>query len=170
LADKRPQQQGSVLSRIHLRSPYRVLLVVALVALLAVTQGRFLTPICRAVHLSGELLCLRSEHQRLVEENEQLAEVATYLGTEDGQELAARSELGAVKEEERLIICRPNQPSAPPVPARLSQLVHRKLTRGYEVVHNAVGSATDLVGCLLGTGNTSQTAPADDETGKDVEP
>ncbi len=170
MADKWPQPQGSVLHRIHLRSPYRVLLVVALVALLVATQGRFLTPIYRAVHLSGELLCLRSEHQRLAKENEQLAEVVTYLGTEDGQELAARSELGAVKKDERLIICRPDQPSAPPVPTRLSQLVHRNLTRGYEVVHNAVGSAIDMVACLLGTNGTSQTAQADDATGKDVEP
>ena len=170
MADERSEPQGSVLHRIRLRSPHRVLLVVALTALLVATQGRLLTPIGRAVCLSTELLKLRCERQRLVEENGQLAEVATYLKTEDGQELAARSELGAVKKGERLIICRPTPSPAPPVPTRLSQFVYLNLTRGYRPVHNAVSYLVDLGACLLGTGELSRAAPANDSAGESVEP
>jgi len=170
LADEGSEPQDSMLHRIRLRSPHRVLLVVVLAALLVATQGRLLTPIGRAVCLSTELLGLRCEDQRLAEENRQLAEVAAYLKTEDGQELAARSELGAVKEGERLIICRPTPSPAPPVPARLSQFVHLNLTRGYRIVHNAVSYLVDLGTCLLGTSELSPATPANDSAPANVEP
>ena len=150
MAEQRLQSRAGSWRRLRLRSPGRVLLVVALVSLLLGTHGAILSPIGRAFSLSCELLRLRSTHGRLAQQNAKLADVAAYLETDEGQELAARSELGAVRKGERLIVTTPPPPPATPPPATLSQLLHGWLTRGYEAVTMVAGYCRDLAGCLFG--------------------
>ncbi len=154
MAQHRQQPQGGLLGRIRLRSPARVLLVVAVVSVIVGTHGQFLDPICRAISLSCQLVHLRIEHQHLAESNKQLAEVVAYLETEDGQEIAARSELGALKKGERLIICQPRQSTASRH-LTISQRVYRSLSRRHEVWRSTAAYLTDLVGCLFYTSEAS---------------
>ena len=157
-----PQQpQGGLLSRIRLRSPVRVLLVVAVVSVIVGTHGQFLDPVYRAISLSGQLLHLGGEYQRLAETNEQLAEAVRYLETEDGQELAARSELGALREGERLVIC---QPPRPPAPRHLSisQWVYRSLSQKHEVWRSTATYIADLASCLFHSSEASFPDAAED--------
>jgi len=164
LAQHRQQPQGGLLGRIRLRSPVRVLLVVAVVSVIVGTHGQFLDPVCRAVDLSCQLLRLRIQHQHLAESNEQLAEVVTYLETEDGQELAARSELGALKKGERLIICQPSQLTASGH-LSISQWVYRGLSRRHKVWRSTVTYVADLAGCLFCTSEASFPEVAEDSPG-----
>ncbi len=154
MAQHRQQAQGGVLRRIRLRSPARVLLVVALVSVFVGTHGQFLDPVCRAVSLSSQLLYLRIQYQRLVQNNKRLADVAAYLETEEGQELAARSELGALKKGERLVICQPS-PSTVSQSLSISQRLHRSLSRGHQAWHNTVSYVGELVACLFSTSGPS---------------
>jgi len=164
LAQHRQQPQGGFVGRIRLRSPVRVLLVVAAVSLIGGTHGQFLDPVCRAISLSCQLLHLRIQHQHLAESNEQLAEVVSYLETEDGQELAARSELGALKNGERLIICQPYQITAPGH-LSISQWVYRSLSRSHKVWRNTATYLADLAGCLFCTSEVSFPEAAEDSPG-----
>ena len=150
MAEQRLQSRAMSWRRLRLRSPGRVLLVVALVALLLATHGAILSPIGRAISLSCELLRLRSTHGRLAQQNAKLADVAAYLETDEGQELAARSELGAVRKGERLIVTTPPPPPATPPAATLSQLLHGWLRRSHEAVNRVAGYCRDLAGCLFG--------------------
>ena len=161
MVQHRQQPQGGLLGRIRLRSPVRVLLVVAVVSVIVGTHGQFLDPVCRAISLSCQLLHLRIQHQHLAESNEKLADVVTYLKTEDGQELAARSELGALKKGERLIICQPSQSTASR-DLSISQWVYRGLSRGYEVWRNSASYLGDLAGCLFSTSEASFPKAAED--------
>jgi len=147
-----------------LRSPVRVLLVVAVVSVIVGTHGQFLDPVCRALSLSCQLLHLRVGHQQLTESNEQLADVVAYLKTEDGQELAARSELGALKKGERLIICQPTQLTASGH-LSISQWVYRGLSRGHEAWHNTASYLGELAGCLFGAPEVSFPEAAEDSPG-----
>lgn len=164
MAQHRQQPQGGLLGRIRLRSPVRVLLVVAVVSVIVGTHGQFLDPVCRAISLSCQLLHLRIQHQHLAESNEQLADVVTYLKTEDGQELAARSELGALKKGERLIICQPSQSTASR-DLSISQWVYRGLSRRHKVWRNTVTYLADLAGCLFCTSEASFPEAAEDPPG-----
>jgi len=148
------QPQGGLLGRIRLRSPVRVLVAVAVVSVIVGTHGQFLDPVCRAMSLSCQLLRLRIEYQHLAESNEQLADLVTYLKTEDGQELAARSELGALRKGERLVICRWSQ-SPTSAQVSIAQWVYSSLSRGYEVWRNSASYLGDLVGCLFSTSEPS---------------
>ncbi len=164
LAQHRQQPQGGLLGRIRLRSPVRVLLAVAVVSVIVGTHGQFLDPVCRAISLSCQLLHLRIQHQRLAESNEQLADVVAYLKTEDGQELAARSELGALKKGERLIICQPSQLTASR-DLSISQWVYRGLRRGHKLWRNTVTYLADLAVCLFYTSETSFPEAVEDPPG-----
>ena len=164
MAQHPPQPQGGLLGRIRLRSPVRVLLVVAIVSVIVGTQGQFLDPICRAVSLSCQLLRLRIEHQHLAENSEQLAEVVAYLETEDGQELAARSELGALREGERLIICQPS-PSTASNNLSISQWVYHSLSQRHKVWRSTGVYLADLSSCLFRTSEASFPDGAEDSPG-----
>ena len=155
------QPQGGLLGRIRLRSPVRVLLAVAVVSVVVGTHGQFLDPVCRAINLSCQLVYLRIQHQRLAESNEQLADAVTYLKTEDGQELAARSELGALQKGERLVICQP-PPSTGSRPLSISQWVYRSLTRGHEAWQNTTSYLGELAGCLFSTSGPSLSDASED--------
>ena len=161
MAEQRRQRVASILRRLGLRSPGRYLFVIALVALVLGTHGRIFNPIYRAFALSCELLHLRGEHQRLVEENGELTDWVQYLQTDAGQELMARSELGAVKKGERLIITSSPEPLPPPR-ATLPQLVHRCLTRGQEVIDGATEYLVELGICLFGVADASPPPAAAD--------
>jgi len=154
LAQHSQQPQGGLLGRIRLRSPVRVLLLVAIVSVIVGTHGQLLDPICRAVSLSCQLLHLRIQHQHLTESNEQLADVVTYLETEDGQELAARSELGALREGERLIICQPSQSTASKH-LSISQWVYHSLSQRHKVWRSTITYLADLYSCLFRTSEAS---------------
>ena len=173
MAQHRQQPQSGLLGRIRLRSPVRVLLAVAVVSVIVGTHGQFLDPVCRAISLSCQLLHLRIQHQHLAESNEQLAEVVTYLKTEDGQELAARSELGALKKGERLIICQPSRSTASGH-LNISQRVYRGLSRRHKVWRSTVASLADLAGCLFGAPEASFPEAAEDSSGNpesdDIQP
>ena len=164
MAQHRQQPQGGLLGRIRLRSPVRVLLVVAVVSVIVGTHGQFLDPVRRAISLSCQLLHLRVGHQQLAESNEQLADVVAYLKTEDGQELAARSELGALKKGERLIICQPSQLTASGH-LSISQWVYRSLSRRHKVWRSTVTYLADLAGCLFRTSEASFPEAAEDPPG-----
>ncbi len=161
MAQHRQQPQGGLLGRIRLRSPVRVLLAVAVVSVIVGTHGQFLDPVCRAISLSCQLLHLRVEHQQLAESNEQLADVVAYLNTENGQELAARSELGALAKGERLIICQPSQSTASGH-LSISQWVYRSLSGRHKVWRSTVASLADLAGCLFGAPEASFPEAAED--------
>ncbi len=154
MAQHRQQPQGGLLGRVRLRSPVRVLLAVAVVSVIVGTHGQFLDPVCRSITLSCQLLHLRVQHQRLAESNKQLADAVTYLETEDGQELAARSELGALKKGERLVICQPSRSTASR-PLSISQWVYRSLSRGHEAWHNTASYLGELAACLFSTSGSS---------------
>ena len=149
MAQQRLQSRAGFWRGLRLLSPGVVLLVVALVSLLLGTRGAILSPIGRAISLSCELLRLRSSHGRLAQENAKLDDAAAYLETDEGQELAARSELGAVRKGERLIVSTPPPPATLPS-ATLSQLLQGWLTRSHEAVNRVAGYCRDLAGCLLG--------------------
>lgn len=155
MAQERRQSGGIVLRSIRLRSPGRVLLIVALVALMFGTQGRIFHPAYRALYLSCQLLHLRTESEQLAQQNAQLTDAVAYLETDAGQELAARSELGALEPGERLIITS-SPPPAPVSPSTsLSQLVHGGLTRAQAVVNHVAGYCSDLAKCLFGVSGGS---------------
>ncbi len=170
MAQQRLQSRAGFWRGFRLRSPGRVLLVVALVSLLLGTHGAILNPIGRAISLSCELLRLRSGHGRLAQENAKLADVAAYLETDEGQELAARSELGAVRRGERLIASAP--PPAPAVApsATLSQLLHGSLARGYEAVSRVAGYGRDWARCLFGVDDRAGLPATTGPAREDMEP
>jgi len=165
LAQERRQPEGIVLRSIRLRSPGRVLLIVALVALMFGTQGRIFHPAYHAIRLSCQLLHLRSKSEQLTQQNDQLADTVAYLETDAGQELAARSELGALRPGERLIITSSPPPRPVSSSASLSQLVHGCLTRAHAVVNDVAGYCIDLAKCLFGVGGGSAaSAPGNGKT------
>ena len=162
MAQQRRQPLSRVLRSVHLRSPGRVLLVVALLCLFLGTQGQTINPTRRAIHLACDLLHLRSEHARIVKENDELARAVAYLRTDEGQELAARSELGAVRRGERLIICSSPQETSSVASTPLFQLVHNSLVKGYEACDGAGQYLAELPRCLWGaTDTTGIPAPED---------
>ncbi len=162
MARHRQQHQGNLLGHSRLRSPVRVLLVVAVVSVIIGTHGQFLDPVCRAISLSGRLVRLRTQYQRLAERNEQLAEVVSYLKTEEGQELAARSELGALKKGERLIICQPPPSSVATGPVSIAQRVYRSLSRAHEVWRKSASYLGELAACLFATSEPSLRGTSED--------
>ena len=144
---------------IHLRSPGRILLLIALIVLMLATHGRIFHPAYRVVTLSRELLRLRRQSEQLTKQNKELEEAAAYLDTAAGQELAARSELGALKPGERLIITSPSEKPSPVPSVSLSQLVDDYLTRGYVLLSSATGYITNLARCVAGIAGDASATP-----------
>lgn len=144
---------------IHLRSPGRILLLIALIALMLGTHGRIFHPAYRVVTLSRELLQLRRQSEQLTKQNKELEEAAAYLDTAAGQELAARSELGALKPGERLIITSPSEKSTPTPSDSLSQLVDDYLTRGYVLLGSVTGYISSLGRCVAGIAGEASAMP-----------
>ncbi len=168
MAEQRRQRVASILRRLGLRSPGRYLFVIALVALVLGTHGRIFNPIYPAFALSHKILHLRGEHQRLGEENEELADWVGYLETDAGQELMARSELGAVKKGERLIITSSPEPLPPPR-ATVSQVVHHCLARGQEVMDSCGRYLGEVGKCLFGVADGSPPPVAADSKTESAE-
>jgi hypothetical protein len=83
----------------------RAALLIALLALFVASHGRFpYQPTSHGLRLSSQLHDLQEEEQQLSAENERMRAVIGYLGTEEGQLLAARSELHMVEPQERLLL------------------------------------------------------------------
>lgn len=79
-------------------------LVVALLILTGMTQGRFLNPTRNGMVMAWQVVQTRHKEADLEEENRKLQALYEYLQTPAGQELAARSEVMALKPGERVIV------------------------------------------------------------------
>ena len=81
-----------------------VALVVALLILAVVTHGAFLNPTKNGLFLAIKIVHTRHQVAALAEDNRKLQELYQFLQTPAGKELAARSEVMALKPGERLIV------------------------------------------------------------------
>jgi hypothetical protein len=119
------------------------------------TQGRFLHPTYYGVTLSAQLIETRRQAAELTAENARLQAVLDYLKTPAGQELAARSDVMALKPGERLVVL--SEAAQQAAPETVSAQAGRQLTRfGDEVV-----SRLRYVGevCKIWGGLTLSTRP-----------
>jgi hypothetical protein len=79
-------------------------LVVALLTLALMTHGAFLHPTENGLFLAAQVVQARHQQAALAEQNRQLQRLYQYLQTPAGKDLAARSEVMALKPGERLIV------------------------------------------------------------------
>ena len=81
-----------------------VALVVAFLTLALLTHGEFLRPTQNGLYLAAQVVNARQDKAELTEQNRKLQALYEFLQTPAGKELAARSEVMALKPGERLIV------------------------------------------------------------------
>lgn len=86
------------------KRPLLCALLLAVGVLALATRGGFLAPTYHGMILAAQLVDSRSEESALADQNARLQEVYEFLRTPEGQELAARAEVMALKPGERLIV------------------------------------------------------------------
>jgi len=89
---------------LYRKRPLLCALVLAVVVLALATRGGFLSPTYHGLVLAAQLVDSRAEESALAEQNARLQDVYEFLQTPEGQELAARAEVMALKPGERLIV------------------------------------------------------------------
>ncbi len=145
----------------------RAMVVIAIVVLVLATHGRILNPVIRGLGLAIELLGLSDEHQQLQAENEALAQSTEYLKTTEGRELLARSELGAVEPDERLIIIRKDETSSSIASPSLSQRLRSWLARNKQAMGRVTHEVVGGVKWWLGLSDAAGTSAAHPDRGAD---
>ena len=107
----------------------RLALLLAILALILGTHGRFLWPTYHGLRLAGELVDARSAEQSLTATNTQMRQVRDYLQTPQGQELAARSQVMAVRPGERVVVLHEPPPEPRSAPVELAERFQAGLQR-----------------------------------------
>jgi len=142
----------------------KLMVLVAVVALALATHGQIFMPVIRGLYLANELLYLRDAHNQLGADNASLAGSAAYLKTDEGRELAARSELGALQPGERVLVIRSQQDRPQPSPPSLPQRLHRWLGQRWADANRSVEQAIAAVQLWIGVGRKPLQAKAGSAT------
>ena len=135
----------------------RLALLLAVFVLILGTHGRFLWPTYHGLRLARDLVDARSAEQSLAEANTQMRQVRDYLQTPQGKELAARSQVMAVRPGERVVVLHEPPPEPRSAPVELAE----RFQAGLQRTGDALMAQVRRTGRALGTWvHPAETAPA----------
>jgi hypothetical protein len=141
------------MGQVYQRRPKRMTMYAALVfsflCLIVATRFRVLIPAYDGLVRARDLYVAERQRLDLERENTQLQAIYAYLQTPEGQELAARGKVYAVKPGERLLLVEDGTP-APPRPLTLSERLRQRLEWTGDSIVAGGRAATFVARAMLG--------------------